>query len=337
MKKALLDAVGLAAIANALHVGLVVLDEQARIVLWNDWMARHSGLPASDAVGRALRDLFPAAEQSRLVDAVEYAISKGLPSVLSPALQKVPVLPLFQKPEDFAAERRMEQLLHVVPLTPGGVKGCLLQITDMSAAVMRERLLRQQAEALRRAKTQDVLSGLANRKSFDEALIEEFRRASVNQTSLALVMGGIDRFRQFMEAYGKTESEGCIGKIGAAVRDSLPGTECLAARYAPEKFAILLPGLDEETVCILVEELRKAVENLAIPHVGSEHAPHVTISLGVAVITPRSGQDTHSLLSSADIALYHAKQEGRNRGILFSLEDGSFRDCRQVPLPFHKA
>lgn len=328
MSPILHKASSLEAITNALHVGLIVLDEQARVVLWNHWMDTHSGIAADNALGHTLWDIFPNEEHGRLSDSIKYAIGNCLPSVISPALQHQPILPLYQRGADKAEDRRMEVLMHIVPLVlETAERGCLIQVSDMTAAVMRERLLRQQADALRRAKESDILSGLSNRMSFDRALAQEARRLASEDGSLGMIMIEIDDYRRLVDTQGKAEGDTCISHLGQLLRDSLPGPEAIAARYGNDQFVILLPDADEAAICLLADTLCTSAVGLEIPHPQSDTSPYVTISLGACVIRASSGHDTTTLVSGAEIALYQAKSEGRNRGVLFDLRDDAFHAC----------
>lgn len=134
--------------ADALANGVIVLDARRGIVLWNQWMREASGLEAADTLGRDLTDIFPGIAGTRLIEAVSYAIERQMPSLLSPALHGT-LLCLYRNPEDRRLGRRMRHMIHVVPLPDLDGAACLLQITDMTAALSREQRLRAQAEELR--------------------------------------------------------------------------------------------------------------------------------------------------------------------------------------------
>lgn len=315
-------------VLDSLEVGVLILDADGHIVHCNRWLARRGGLAAESADGRPFGEVFPAALGTRLEQAVLHALRDGLPSLLSPALHGT-LLPLYQTPDDRRRERRMQQLIHVMPLRdePGRV-ACLIQISDMTANISRERLLRQQTEALRRTTTQDSLTGLINRRRFDEVLASEFRKAQSQQRHLGLIIADIDGFNAYNAQYGNELGDACLVRVAGALQDAIRPIGDLVARYDRDKFALILPGIEEKEICRYVENLRLRIQTLDIAHETSSVAGgRLTISLGATALLPGTGADTHTLLSSADVALFQAKHEGRNRALLFSPEDGSFRHC----------
>lgn len=137
--------------ADAFAIGIVTLDAQRRVILWNRWIEEHSGIAAADAVGKEIWTLFSAVQGSRLGEAIDFAIDRRMPAILSPALNGT-LLNLYKDVEDRRQGVAMRHLIHVVPLSDQpGAGACLLEISDMTAAVNREQLLRQQAESLRQA------------------------------------------------------------------------------------------------------------------------------------------------------------------------------------------
>lgn len=312
---------------DVMQLGVIILDGDGNIKLWNQWMSRHSGVPCKQALSQKIVCLFPELVGSRLDDAVTYACQKRLPSVLSPALHQSP-LPLYHKKQDRQRNLRMQQLIHVMPLVEKENNDCtLIQIIDMSATVNREKLLRQQADELRRTNYLDAVTGVANRRKFNEVLAEEFRRSQRTGAPIALAMLDIDHFKLYNDHYGHPQGDQCLARIAGAVKDCVKRATDLVARYGGEEFAIILPNLNEARAASLIEDVRIRIAALGIQHKDSPVAPHVTISVGVAVMKPEIGADFSALVSAADVALYQAKHEGRNRSILFKITDGSFHAC----------
>ncbi|MCX7627425.1 MAG: diguanylate cyclase [Methylophilaceae bacterium] len=319
---------GLEGLADAIELGLVITDGQGRIQLWNRWIAHHSGIPSEQAKGKTLTELYPELAGSRLERAVLEAATNNLAAVLTPHLHHSP-LPLFASQQDKRVNRRLYQLIHVVPMVNDDqTRWVLVQVTDMTAAFRRELLLRQKNEELKRSNNLDALTGLANRRSFDETLAEEFRRAQRIGEHLALALIDIDHFKRYNDHYGHVNGDQCLKTVAHTLQSFLKRAGDLAARYGGEEFALILPGLKEHSAAELARDLCYRIASLAIPHEASPVASYVTISVGVTSLKPEIGEHNHTaLISAADIALYAAKQEGRNRAILFSMTDGSFHAC----------
>lgn len=183
-----------------------------------------------------------------------------------------------------------------------------------------ERLVMQRTEELKLANEHlsrlsfvDALTGLANRRSFDETLDKEWRRACRLQVPLAIVMADIDYFKHYNDSLGHPEGDRCLAAVAGVLRQSIGRAGDLAARYGGEEFVVLIPAADQAAAMAVAEGLRQGCEALAIPHPASPTGSVVTLSLGVAACVPAEQASAVSLLAQADAALYRAKQEGRNR------------------------
>jgi diguanylate cyclase (GGDEF)-like protein len=158
----------------------------------------------------------------------------------------------------------------------------------------------------------DGLTGIANRRYFDELLIDEFRRACRQRLPLALVLLDIDQFKHFNDCYGHPGGDDCLRRVSAAVKSALRRPADLPARYGGEEIAVLLPGADIEGAMVIAERIRLAIECLGIEHATSTHGV-VTVSAGAASVGPFQGDEAAAdLVAAADAALYRAKKRGRN-------------------------
>lgn len=178
-----------------------------------------------------------------------------------------------------------------------------------------ERKLAQ--DMLQRLSSIDGLTGIANRRYFDQYLEREWRRGVRSSTPFSLVMCDIDYFKAYNDTYGHQGGDDCLKKVAATIKSTLKRPGDLVARYGGEEFVIVMPETNVNGAAVLAESLRAGVEALGIAHANSQVNKCVTISLGVATIVPSLDSSPEELLSSADKALYRAKKEGRNRVKLF--------------------
>lgn len=167
-------------------------------------------------------------------------------------------------------------------------------------------------ETLRRLSFLDGLTGIANRRHFDELFIQEWRRALQGDLPLSLIMADIDHFKEFNDTYGHQQGDECMKKVALALKETLHRPGDLVARYGGEEFAIILPNTDLSGALIVAEALRANIESLKIIHESSHVSSYITISLGAAAITPGHQTSPEELIAEADRALYQAKRNGRN-------------------------
>jgi len=166
---------------------------------------------------------------------------------------------------------------------------------------------------LQRLSAIDGLTGIPNRRSFDEYITKEWGRAVREKTCLSLLLIDIDFFKKYNDGYGHQGGDDCLRKVATALADTMRRSSDMVARYGGEEFTVVLPNTDIGGAMVIAEELRMAIETLALKHEFSDVADIVSISLGAAGIPPQCGGDATSLISLADEALYAAKDAGRNR------------------------
>ncbi len=170
---------------------------------------------------------------------------------------------------------------------------------------------------LERIAWEDKLTGLPNRRRFDEHLAEEWRRAARLQVPLTMLMIDIDHFKRFNDSYGHVAGDACLTMVGNAVSRSVRRTVDFAARYAGEEFAVMLFHTTRADGLQFAERLRKAVAELEIEHGTSEHRI-VTISVGGVTVVPQKDESPKAMINLADEALYNAKAAGRNKVVWHS-------------------
>lgn len=170
-----------------------------------------------------------------------------------------------------------------------------------------------QNEQLHKMAYIDGLTGIANRRHFDETLQTEWRRCLRSGKPLALLMLDIDHFKAYNDLYGHLSGDECLQAVASTLHDGLGRAQDMAARYGGEEFVCLLPECDLDGALRVAESLRASVQALHIEHKGSPVAANVTVSVGVAVQIPDAGTRAEDILARADAHLYRAKQDGRNR------------------------
>lgn len=275
---------------------------------------------SSGALLRAYREKGPVgtAMMTAKVDEIErlysYRHLERFPVIVAAGLSR----------EDIFAEwRRLSAQIVLASLVAGAALLYLFSklMRQLAARDRIEASLRLASAELRQANadlaaraSQDGLTGLANRRCFDETLAHELNRAQRGGHEVSLIMMDVDFFKKFNDQYGHVAGDHCLQAVAGAVAHSVGRAQDLAARYGGEEFAVILPGTGTAGALDVAEAIRAAVAALQIPHAASATGA-VTISLGVATLRP--GQDQHAnsseLIRQADALLYQSKNSGRNR------------------------
>ena len=186
-----------------------------------------------------------------------------------------------------------------------------LKRANIATGISEERY-RQLANSMETLATEDPLTGVANRRHFDRALLNEWQRAMRTGSTLSLLLLDVDRFKDFNDRYGHLHGDTCLRTIAQiAVQISRRSADTVA-RIGGEEFAVILPGTPATGAIDTAERLRQGVEYTEITHQDSAHSV-VTISIGCATTVPKEGESVTTLIASADAALYAAKNSGRNR------------------------
>jgi diguanylate cyclase (GGDEF)-like protein len=185
---------------------------------------------------------------------------------------------------------------------------------------LQARLLQQEkghiqrlADRLEKLSLVDSLTGLANRRYFDQAFAREWRRCRRELRPMTLMFVDVDYFKAYNDFYGHQRGDDCLRDLAQVIAEHCSRAGDLAARYGGEEFVLLYPGIDRDEARELARQIMGAVHERAIPHARSEVANIVTVSIGVSVMAPGQESDRELLLRTADEALYTAKQGGRDR------------------------
>ncbi len=172
--------------------------------------------------------------------------------------------------------------------------------------------LKFQNEYLRQLALIDGLTGIPNRRCFEEQLKLEFQRAKRTNTSLALLMIDVDYFKQYNDQYGHQAGDDCLRKIAEVLKKTMLRAGDLIARYGGEEFVCILPDTESKGAAAIANKLLAEIQKLHIDNALSEVMPMITISIGFAVYSSNNIDSPEGLITAADIQLYSAKNNGRN-------------------------
>ena len=300
---------------NAFNIRKVIVDSDGRpidleYVDVNPAFERMYGLRAADVVGRRLAEVFPGANKEPvnwIKILGEVAITRQ-PITIEAYFKggdKWIRLEAYSPEQGFVAsvmqditesKRSEEQLKNYSDeLTITNMK-----LTDLN-------------EELKRISSSDGMTGIANRRYFDEYLEREWQRAKREKVPLTLVMLDVDFFKSYNDTYGHMAGDECLKLIASMLKALPKRTADVVARYGGEEFAIVLPNTDRRGAAVVGEKVRVGVEKLGVEHKASSISKHVTVSVGVAVIVPKQDDLSPIIVATADRALYQAKVGGRNQ------------------------
>lgn len=179
-----------------------------------------------------------------------------------------------------------------------------------------EQKMAEANELLSKLSIVDGLTQIANRRFFDQRMEQEWELAKVSSCPLALIMVDIDHFKAYNDSYGHQAGDDCLKLVAQTFQMNLDRTTDVVCRYGGEEFGIILPDTDLEQAELIAEKIQSSIENLRIPHKGSKVGEYLTVSIGIASTFPTADTEAAELVRSADIALYQAKHEGRNKVIV---------------------
>jgi len=287
-----------------------------RVLIVDDEPANIHGLAEALGVGYDLR--FATGGERALALTAELPFDLVLLDVVMPGMDGYEVLRRLKASEDTRAVPVIfvTSMNNVADEELGFALGAVDYITKpASAPIVRARVrthieLKRQRDQLEQRALIDQLTGVANRRGFDETLERRWQAAVRERAPLLLILIDVDHFKQFNDHYGHGAGDDCLRRIGALLGAEFAQPGQLAARVGGEEFALLLPGGEAS---MHAQRLLHAVHALAIPHAHSQVASIVSVSAGAIETVPVSGESPRALLDLADQLLYRAKRDGRNR------------------------
>jgi diguanylate cyclase (GGDEF)-like protein/hemerythrin-like metal-binding protein/PAS domain S-box-containing protein len=201
------------------------------------------------------------------------------------------------------------------------VAWCVESFQEITERKQAEKALEESNRKLEFLSNTDGLTGIANRRRFDEVLAKEYTRHARSGAELSLILLDIDLFKSFNDYYGHVKGDECLQQVAQVIADCVARATDLVARYGGEEFACILPETDSNGAVAIAEKIRQGIMAQAIPHKGSSVADCVTASLGVITVKCHADRSAVDFVAQADELLYLAKSSGRNRVEFIALPD----------------
>ena len=304
-----------------LVVPTFVLNPKREVVVWNRACERLTGVTAREVIGSSKhwRAFY---QQKRFCLADLVALER--PDLLNSLYPEFTVSAhgLGFSAENWCVMPKLGNQLYLA-IDAGPIHdedGRLIAVVE----TLRDMTDQKRAEsALKALASSDGLTGLANRRSFDQALALEWARAQRTRSPLSLLLVDVDHFKLYNDLHGHQKGDDCLRAVASAMAANLRPAD-VAARYGGEEFAILMPDCGHDAAMAAGERLRDAISRMQLPHGASEAGAAVTLSVGVVTEVPMDDMNSDLLVARADQALYAAKHGGRDRVLSADKALGSF-------------
>lgn len=304
-------------IVQSIDVGVVVTDRDYRVEVWNSFMENHSGRSSSEVAHKTLFDLFPEIDRAWFTHKVETAVMLGTRAFT--IWEQRPNLVRFKSYQPITGlADEMYQNVTILPLrsTNGATDHVCLIIYDVTGVAVNKRQLESANAQLQELALRDGLTGLLNRRHWENCVEHEFARHLRYETPVSLVMFDIDHFKSVNDQYGHQIGDEVIREVARVTRNLARETD-YAGRYGGEEFVVLLPDTSLSGAGQFAERLRLAISKLSVDHEGEPL--QFTVSLGVACLDNK--MNSHAdLIERADKALYQSKENGRNQTTVYQDE-----------------
>lgn len=303
---------------QTVDVGLVVIDEDFTVKVWNSFMESHSGVSAEAIRSTSLFEQFPDLPKEWLKQKTNTVF--GLRNRSFMTWEQRPYLFKFKNYRPITGtEEFMYQNVTISPLVglDGEVKQAVIIIYDVTDIVSNRKQLERANGELETLSRTDKLTQLFNRGFWEEQLIGEFERFLRYETTCSVVMLDIDHFKKVNDTYGHQAGDAVIVYVCELIRENLRKTD-IAGRYGGEEFGVILQNTDAPAAVNFCERLRESVEKAVVVHDGVEIK--FTISLGISQ-ADKEIEDYKAWLEQADTALYASKENGRNQTWVYTKEE----------------
>ncbi|MFT7558159.1 MAG: diguanylate cyclase [Flavobacteriales bacterium] len=300
-------------VLQSIDVGLVILNEDFDIQLWNSFMQNHSARQPNEVLGANLFNLFPELPESWFRRKAQSVFT--LHNSAFTTWEQRPYLFRFQsyRPITSIAEF-MYQNSTIIPLktTSGHVEHICLIIYDVTEVAVNRTQIQAANAQLQLLSRTDGLTGLLNRKTWETELNREFKMCLRHGQNSSMIMFDIDHFKKVNDGYGHPAGDEVIRRTATIAQECIRDID-IAGRYGGEEFAIILSNTDAEAALVVAERIRKKIESS--PAIYEGNSISYTISLGISNVYSFFSEPTH-WIDSADKGLYQAKRAGRNNSVI---------------------
>ncbi|PQP81496.1 diguanylate cyclase [Paenibacillus sp. PCH8] len=310
---------------NKANMGMIIVDKQLKVVLWNGWLERFTGKGSEEVVGQNLLEVCPRFKLNMYLNILQNALYNGQSRFCSSALHKAFILPGEGEDQHF-----FKQNMHVDPLYEDKRSYALIQISDMTSTNTRVYKLKNLIKELdveynkikiseqisKHLSLHDTLTGLPNRMAFNDRLVLAMNHAQRSEGKLAVMYVDTDGFKQINDGYGHDVGDQVLLETAKRLKENIRSTD-IVARHGGDEFSIILSELkDSQHAENVAKKLAAAFE---MPFEIADNHIYLSVSIGVSLY-PEHGQESSMLLKYADLAMYRIKKNGKNGYAIFDAE-----------------
>ncbi len=323
-------------IIQDINVGIVVLDKNFIVKIWNSFMEVNSGVFGVKINGKCLFDFFPNIKQSWLHEKITEALTLKTP-IFSSWRQHKEIFHFANNRPFTGRTLEMRQNFTIIPIgnLSGSFDEVLLMIYDVTDEACAELSLERANSQLLESSITDGLTGLFNRKHWESCLSEAYELFKRNKETVSLLMFDIDHFKLVNDTYGHQAGDAVLQKLSQVVKKQIRVTD-VAGRYGGEEFTIILRDANREASFYVAERLRHAVEKQVIEYNNPKEGLQIikfTISIGVCTLSIPAMPNYADWLKKTDNSLYFSKEHGRNRTTEYGLNDTEETMNLEIPKP----
>lgn len=307
---------------NKVNAGIVIVDRNLEIILWNQWIERFTELKNEEVLGRKLTEICPGFENKMYLDIIQNVLCHGQSRFCSSSLHKALFLP-----KDFEEDDSIKQNLHIEPLYQGDITYALIQINDVTTTYNRvyklKNLIKEMEVEFKEMKNtekrsrhlslHDPLTGLPNRLHFNDRLGWAINYAKRNKDKFAVMFLDLDGFKEVNDSYGHQIGDRVLKEVAHRLKGCIRGIDTLSRLGGDEFICILIQLKNEQDASIVA---RKFIHAINEPFFIKGNSIHLSISIGISSY-PKDGTEPTTLFTKADNAMYNVKNNGKN-GYRFS-------------------